>query len=251
MLRQAFRPGSRPAKPSAFAPPHPHAASADVRSSLAASLPGRACPPSAPSSPPMRCPGSGLQCSRRLSASKTLRPPWRSRGATASPDPAGGGDPASAATATCWRTKCRDAAVSTRTKAPGGLESCRLGGASFRGLIGECRSGASSGPRPSLWTLPSRDWGLTSLSPGGERQSSRSILESRLSHRLNPGLVHGLSAPDSVHRRFSPLQEDQPTRSCLRRNGAWYLQAAGRAEADGASLWPKSSRNYNTILSKS
>ena len=36
---------------------------------------GRACPPSSPSSPPMRCPGWGLQRSRRLSASKPLRPP--------------------------------------------------------------------------------------------------------------------------------------------------------------------------------
>lgn len=35
---------------------------------------GRACPPSSPSSPPMRCPGSGLQRSRQLSASKPLRP---------------------------------------------------------------------------------------------------------------------------------------------------------------------------------
>jgi hypothetical protein len=31
--------------------------------------------PSSPSSPPMRCPGSGLQCSRRFSASKPLRSP--------------------------------------------------------------------------------------------------------------------------------------------------------------------------------
>ncbi len=54
---------------------------------------GRAWPPSSPSSPPMRCPGSGLQRSRRLSASKLLRPPWRSRGTTASPHPAGGGGP--------------------------------------------------------------------------------------------------------------------------------------------------------------
>jgi hypothetical protein len=38
---------------------------------------GRALPPSSPSSPPMRCPGSGLQRSRRLSATKSLRPPWR------------------------------------------------------------------------------------------------------------------------------------------------------------------------------
>lgn len=59
---------------------------------------GRACPPSSPSSPPMRCPGSGLQRSRRLLVSKPLRPPWRSRVAAASPHAAGGDDPASAAT---------------------------------------------------------------------------------------------------------------------------------------------------------
>jgi hypothetical protein len=92
--------------------------------------PGRACPPSSPSSPPMRCPGSGIQRSGCLSASKPLRPPWRLRGATASSHPAGGGEPASAAAATCWRGKCRDVAISTRTKAPEGLESCRRGGAS-------------------------------------------------------------------------------------------------------------------------
>jgi hypothetical protein len=78
----------------------------------------------------MRCPGSGLQRSRRLSASKPLRPPWRSRGTTASPHSAGGGDPASAATATCSRTQAETWAISTRTKAPEGLESCRRGGAS-------------------------------------------------------------------------------------------------------------------------
>jgi len=42
----------------------------------------------------------------------------------------GGGEPSSAPAATCWRTKCRDVAISTRTKAPEGLESCRRGGAS-------------------------------------------------------------------------------------------------------------------------
>jgi hypothetical protein len=101
-----------------------------VRSPSASSLSGRACPPSSPSSPPMRCPGSGLQRSSRLSASKPLRPPWRSRVATGSPHPASGGKPAFAATATCWLVKCRDVAVSTRTKAPQGLESCRRGAAS-------------------------------------------------------------------------------------------------------------------------
>jgi hypothetical protein len=90
----------------------------------------RASPPSSPSSPPMRCPGSGLQRSRRLSASKPLRSPRQSRGTTASPHPASGGKPAFAPTATCWLVKCRDVAVSTRTKAPEGLESCRRGGAS-------------------------------------------------------------------------------------------------------------------------
>ena len=54
---------------------------------------GRAWPPSSPSSPPVRCPGSGFVHSRRLLASKPLRPPWRSRGTTASPHPASGGDP--------------------------------------------------------------------------------------------------------------------------------------------------------------
>jgi hypothetical protein len=54
--------------------------------------------------------------------------------------PAGGGDSCPAATATCWHTKCRDVAISTRTKAPKGLESCRRGGASSRGAFGECRS---------------------------------------------------------------------------------------------------------------
>jgi hypothetical protein len=98
--------GSHAAEPSAIAPPHPRAASAGVRSPSVASLPVALCSPSSPSSPPMRCPGSGLLRSRRLSASKPLRPPWRSRGATASRHPAAGGEPASAATATCWRSKC-------------------------------------------------------------------------------------------------------------------------------------------------
>jgi len=49
----------------------------------AASL-GRASTPSSPSAPHMRCPGSVLQRSRRLSASKPLHPPRRSRGTTAS-----------------------------------------------------------------------------------------------------------------------------------------------------------------------
>jgi hypothetical protein len=38
--------------------------------------------------------------------------------------------------------KCRDAAISTRTKAPEGLESCRRGGASSCGVIGEGWSGS-------------------------------------------------------------------------------------------------------------
>jgi hypothetical protein len=41
----------------------------------------------------------------------------------------------------CWRTKCRDVAISTRTKASEGLESCRRGGASYWGAFGECTSG--------------------------------------------------------------------------------------------------------------
>jgi hypothetical protein len=124
------RPGPTPARPSALAPPHPHAASAGARSSSAVSLRSCALPPSSPSSPPVRCPGSRLRRSRRLLASKPLRPRWRSRGTTASLHPAGGGGPAFAATATFWRVKCRDVAISTRTKAPEGLESCRRGGAS-------------------------------------------------------------------------------------------------------------------------
>ena len=124
------RPGSHAAEPSALAPPSPSRCSCTRSVSVRREPSGRAWPPSSPSSPPMRCPGWGLQRSRRLSASKPLRPHWRSRGITASPHPAGGGEPASAATATCWRTKCRDVAISTRTKAPEGLESCRRGGAS-------------------------------------------------------------------------------------------------------------------------
>ena len=79
------RPGSHPAKSSAFAPPHPCAASTRRSVFVRRQPSGRASPPSSPSSPPMRCPGSGLQRSRRLLASKPLRPPRRSRGATASP----------------------------------------------------------------------------------------------------------------------------------------------------------------------
>jgi hypothetical protein len=70
-----------------------------VRGPDAASL-GRASPPSSPSAPPMRCPGSGLQRSRRSRSRSPCAPPRRSRGTTASPHPAGGGDPASAARAT-------------------------------------------------------------------------------------------------------------------------------------------------------
>ena len=73
-FRQAVRVGAA----------HPRAASAGAVS-IRREPSGRACPPSSPSSPPMRCPGSGLQRSRRLSASKPLRPPWRSRGTKASP----------------------------------------------------------------------------------------------------------------------------------------------------------------------
>jgi hypothetical protein len=87
-------------KPSTLAPAYPRAASARRSVFAAVSLRSR-WPPSSPSSPPLRCPGSGLQRSPQLLASKPLRPPRRSRGTTASPHPAGGGDPASAATANC------------------------------------------------------------------------------------------------------------------------------------------------------
>ena len=60
---------------------------------------GRAWPPSPPSSPPVRCPGSGLQRSVG-SRPRSLASAWRLRATTASPLPTGGGDPASAATAT-------------------------------------------------------------------------------------------------------------------------------------------------------
>jgi hypothetical protein len=102
------RPGSHPAEPSAFAPPHLSRCRFRRSAFVRRGPPVVLWPPSSPSSPPMRCPGSGLQRFRRLSASKPLRPPWRLRGTTASPHPAGGGNPASAATATCWHTKCRD-----------------------------------------------------------------------------------------------------------------------------------------------
>lgn len=109
-------------------------------------------PPSAASSPSRlasfiselassEVPGFGAPALRQLSASKPTPPLSRSRGTTASPHPVGGGDPVSAATAARWRTKCRDVAVSTHTRAMERLGSCRLGQGSLRGLIGECRSG--------------------------------------------------------------------------------------------------------------
>ena len=66
------RPGSHPAKPSALAPLTPRCSctrSVFVRRDAS----GRAWPPSSPSSPPMRCPGSGLQRFRLLLVSKPLR----------------------------------------------------------------------------------------------------------------------------------------------------------------------------------
>jgi hypothetical protein len=88
---------------------------------------GRACPPSSPSSPPMRCPGSGLQRSCRLLARSPCarlgdrEGPRRLRIRSAVANlPSPPRQP-------CWRTKFANVAVSTSTKAPEGLESCRRG----------------------------------------------------------------------------------------------------------------------------
>jgi hypothetical protein len=93
-------------------------------------------PPSSPSAPPMRCPGSGLRRSRRLSTSKPSARPAGRRGRGV-PTSGRGGNPASAARAACSRAKCRDAVISAPTKAPEGPNLVAPGGVflgSFRGL---------------------------------------------------------------------------------------------------------------------
>ena len=122
--------GIAPAKPSAFAPPHPRATSAalglrpprDLRSRLASLISelashevpgfGAAALPSALGHEVLASALANCEGPRRLRirpAVANLPPPPRHP---------------------CWRTKCRDAAISTRTKALEGLESCRRGGAS-------------------------------------------------------------------------------------------------------------------------
>jgi hypothetical protein len=92
------RPGSHPAKPSAFAPPPPHAASADARSPSAASLRSRMASfvseLASHEVPGFGAPAlpSALGLEALASASAIAR-------TTASPRPAGGGEPASVATA--------------------------------------------------------------------------------------------------------------------------------------------------------
>ena len=75
-------------------------------------------------------PGFGAPALQSALGLEALRSPWQLRGTTASPHRPAVAIPASAATATCWHTKCRDEAISTRTKAPERLQSCRRGGAS-------------------------------------------------------------------------------------------------------------------------
>jgi hypothetical protein len=69
----------------------------------------------------------GAQCSRLALAFEDDAPTSVDRRViAASPHMVSGGDPASVGKATCWRTKCRNVAISTHTKASGGPESCRL-----------------------------------------------------------------------------------------------------------------------------
>jgi len=125
----------------------------------------------------MRCSGSGLQRSRRLAGSKLCACLGDPNGSAASPHPAGGGDPCRRRHGQpCWRARCRDAAVSTHTKAPEAAESCRLGGRSYWGVIGEgskaVRGGLGECPlrsrlilsRPSPKILSQRARGPVSLS---------------------------------------------------------------------------------------
>jgi len=127
MLRQAFGrdriPPSRPRSRRL----HPRAASAGARSSRAASPRSRMASFISELAS-HEVPGFGAPALRRLSASKPLRPPWRSRGTTASPHPAGGGDPVSAAAATCSRTKCRDVASLPVQRHPRGSNRVGEGG---------------------------------------------------------------------------------------------------------------------------
>jgi hypothetical protein len=74
---------------------------------------------------------------------------WQDRGV---PHPSGGGDPASAATASCWRTECRDGVIylpvqrhpRPRTLSPrrgifwGLFEESRSGGCATRAMLSEC-----------------------------------------------------------------------------------------------------------------
>jgi hypothetical protein len=123
--------GSHPPKPSAFAPPHPRAASAGVRS------PSASGPPSRLTSfiselASNEVPGFGAPALPSALGLEALAPAlaiarddgvFRIRPAVASLPPP--------PRQPCWCTKCRDVAISTRTKAPEGLEPCRRGRASY------------------------------------------------------------------------------------------------------------------------
>jgi hypothetical protein len=142
MLRQAFGPDRSPqtVRARAASRSRPLPGRFGIRSPRAFRLRLASFPPSAP---PNEVPGvRGLLRSRRLATSGPCAC-WLSRAVR--------GICASSRRQRscllrpprhpCWRIKCRDVAISTRTKAPEGLESCRREGASYWGAFRECRSG--------------------------------------------------------------------------------------------------------------
>lgn len=150
----------------------------------------------------MRCPDSGLLRSRRPLASKPLRPPWRSRGIDGVSVPAAVAILPPPPWQACWRSKCRDAAISTHTKALERPESCRVEWASYRGVIGERRSGHTSCSSGRSVTL-TRRW-TTAASLRGSAPHARKIIASVGAHVWRAGRARRSPKPSSPRGQRRP-----------------------------------------------